>query len=282
MTSPLLRFSFSVALLIAPACGTDTGSATTPTDTGAADSADAASDPDSATTDATAADTAADVATPAVCEASKVPCVTEQLDQLPLYGKASTRLVQNQIEGDAFLSSVDATGGGMNPSEAFVYARFTDKGLEKVTIGDEAAFTSQDWDIAFRRYVIRLNSGVAGPGCVYGAQLAKDTAFQDVTSVPADAEFEPEAYFTTKCTLVPDGSGLEAPDTVTAGFWKYSNCVQMTDFVYLIQRADGRVVKATVTDYYAPEAQATCNTTGKVPMGTPGGQLRIRWAFLQP
>jgi hypothetical protein len=279
MTSPLLRFGFSLALLTAPACGTDAGTSTTPTDTSAADTTNS----DTAGTDDTATpDTAPDSPKPAVCEPSKVPCIDEQVALLPLFGKASTRQVQNQIDGDGFVSSVDAAGGGMNPSEAFVYARFTDKGLEKVAIGDEAAFTSLDWDIAFRRYVIRLNSGVAGPGCVYGAQLAKDTAFQDVASVPVDAEFEPEAYFTTKCTLVPDGSGLEAPDTVTAGFWKYSNCVQMTDFVYLIQRGDGRVVKATVTDYYAPEAQATCNTTGKVPMGTPGGQMRIRWAFLQP
>ena len=47
-----------------------------------------------------------------------------------------------------------------------MYAKFTANGLVKLdTLSDMTALDSMDWDIAFRRYVVRINSGFSGPSC---------------------------------------------------------------------------------------------------------------------
>src|SRR5688572_15324551 len=143
-------------------------------------------------------------------------CTDAQILDLPLFKPASTRAITNSPEGAGFASEIDATGGaggGIEPKESFVYARFTASGLERVDLGDEAAFNSTGWDIAFRRYVIRLNSGVSGPSCVDGARTAANTDYDTLTAEPAGLEYRTEAYYTSSCSLVPDGSGLGAPGT---------------------------------------------------------------------
>lgn len=245
---------------------------------------------DAATSDIGAADTSSDAGPPdakpdtaaTACEATVVPCTDSQIPDMSLLKKASKRIVENEPDGAGFLSHVDATGGGMTPTESYVYARFTDTGLERVDIGDEAAFDKPTWDIAFRRYVIRLDSGVSGPSCVVGAALPAGTDYDSVTAAPAKLALESEAYYTKKCQLVPDGSGLNGPGTVLSGFWTYANCVQMSGAVYIVQLADGRQIKLTVTSFYPAAAQAKCDETGAAPPGTAGGQIRFRWAFLQP
>jgi hypothetical protein len=54
----------------------------------------------------------------------------------------------------------------------------------------------------------------------------------------------------------------------------------MTHHVFVIALADGQHVKLTIDDYYAPAAQDTCDSTGAVPMGSPGANFIVRWAFL--
>ncbi len=99
--------------------------------------------------------------TPVSCEEQMIPEMALQPGVAP-----------GQISNDAsdrqqglWLSEIDATAGGAfsNPPHAYVYGRFTDNGMEKVDLGDEAALESMDWDIAFRRHIIRLNGGASGP-----------------------------------------------------------------------------------------------------------------------
>lgn len=282
----------SVLLLLFAACGTAAGTGG-PADTAAgADSATAADSAaaDSATPDAadagtdsadvtadTSADTAPDTAGNA-CE-HVVPCTDSQILDLQLRKKPSTRLIQNTVDGQGFKSHVDASAGGMSPTESYVYARFTDSGLERVDVGDLAALESVAWDIAFQRYLIRLNSGVSGPSCVRSVTLPPGSDYETLTAAPAGITPVAEHYYDETCTMVPDDSGLGGPATRLATFWQYANCVQMTGEVYVLELADGRRLKLTVTDYYPPAAQATCNETGKTPAGTAGGQVRVRWAF---
>lgn len=226
------------------------------------------------------------------CVAHDPICVDAQIAELLLFDTpASAGLITEEgTTVGEFSTHIDATaepGGaiGTTPTRSYVYARFTDDGLEQVMVSDDDAFSSTDWDIAFRRYVIRLNSGVSGPGCVTGARVAGDPAFEDVTSVPA-ALFE-EDYYTESspgaCTIISDGSGLPgSPDAVLAGYYSYTSsmCLSMSDFVYVIATGSGRHVKLAVTSYYSVANQELCDSGGAPTMPSGSANFRVRWAFL--
>jgi hypothetical protein len=230
--------------------------------------------------------TAADMSMPATsrCPMPVAPtCTDAQIQDLTLFKAASTRAISNTPDGSGFASEIDATAGGsMPPRESYVYARFTATGLEQVAIGDEAAFNSMEWDIAFRRFVIRLNSGVSGPSCVDGARTAANTDYDALATEPASLEYRTEAYYTQSCSLVPDGSGLGSPGTALQSFWRYPGCVQMTGNVFVVRLADGRKVKLVVTHYYEPAVQDYCDANDTVMMGDLGkaAKVGVRWAFL--
>ena len=215
------------------------------------------------------------------CEPSEVTCIDQSIVMLDLFETVSPAAITEEGTTDGeFTTLVDASGGGYNPTQSYVYARFTDTGLAKVDVDDEAAFSSSDWDIAFRRYVVRLNSGVAGPSCVTGARTAPGTTFDTLESVPETLPYHVEEYFTSTCDYVPDGSGIGAPGTVLSSFWTYPGCVSMSGYVYVVALANGRHVKLQVLSYYPPDVQETCETTGTVPMPSGAGAIRVRWAFL--
>ncbi len=210
-------------------------------------------------------------------------CTDESVLELHLFADPNDAPIENEPDGEGFRTHVDATGGGFTPSRAYVYGRFTDEGLVRVDIGDEAAFESTEWDIAFRRFVIRLNSGVSGPSCVTAARTGVGTEYEALTVAPDSLEYRTEEYFTPTCEFVPDGSGLESPGTALQSFWSYPGCVQMTGNVYIVHLANGRKVKLTVTSYYAPDSQEMCDDTGSVAAGPANGagNIRFRWAFLE-
>ncbi len=215
-----------------------------------------------------------------LCTAATVPCQDESIQQLDLFADPSPDLIADEsVETDRFRSFIDSSGGGRPTTQSFVYARFTDQGLEKVDIGDEAAFTSTDWDIAFRRFVVRINSGVSGPSCVQAARTAPGTAFEDLDTVPSDLDFRTESYFTETCTFVAD-SGIGSPATAMISYWQYQACVEMTGNVFVLALADGRFVKLEVLAYYEPDNQQTCNETRSVPLPSGAGNIRIQWAFI--
>lgn len=213
-----------------------------------------------------------------------VPCTDDSVKMLVLFDKPSDAPVRlESSDQGTFKQFVDATAGGLTPTMSFVYAHFTDKGLEQVDISDEDAFTSLDWDIAFRRYVIRLNSGVSGPGDVTAARTVPATTFDSLKAVPDDLEYRSEEYFTQDCTFVSDGSGMVGgPGTALASYWSYKMCLAMTHNVYVIQvdRPKQRHIKFEVTSYYTPTNQQTCDTTGEVPTPTGAANMRMQWAFL--
>ncbi len=218
-----------------------------------------------------------------LCSPTLPSCIDESILQLSLFANPNGALIDNEVDGRGFLTHVDATGGGPSSSLAYVYARFTDAGLVKVNVGDEAAFESTDWDIAFRRFVIRLNSGVSGPSCVTGARTASGTSYDALGFAPDGLAYRAEDYFSSSsCEFVPDGSGLGFPGTVLQSFWSYPGCVQMSGNVFVLRLANGRRLKLMVTSYYSPEVQAICDSTGSVPTGPANGagHLRLRWAFL--
>jgi hypothetical protein len=218
-----------------------------------------------------------------LCDPAEVGCTEESVLMLSLFPDANDAAIENSADGAGFASHVDATAGGPTPTLAYVYARFTDGGLERVDIGDEEAFDSMEWDIAFRRFIIRLNSGVSGPSCVEAARTPGDTDYDSLTTTDDTLAYATEAYFTEACGYVPDGSGLATPGTVLQTFWEYPGCVQMTGNVFVIRLANGRQVKLTVTAYYDVAYQEMCDSASMIGAGPTGaGNLRMRWAFLEP
>jgi len=223
--------------------------------------------------------------TPICTEAADVPCEDQHILALNLNDVASTRGVSNMADGDGFISVVDATAGGFMGNEGYVYVKFTEEGLVTVGTSDEDSFYNMDWDLGFRRYIVRLNSGVSGPSCVSAARLSPGTNYEALTELPdgLDGLYRTEEYFSEgACELIPDGSGLpDAPATALASFWEYPGCVQMTGNVFVIQLADGHHVKFEVLAYYYEAVQQECQDFGTystMPSGS--GNMKVRWAYL--
>src|SRR3989339_223393 len=95
----------------------------------------------------------------------KAPCESEWTDAINPQTKVSTGEVKTQnLSGGVFQTTVDAKAGGMNQSvnNPYVYVSFKDG--SHVDINDLEAKTSTEWDMAFKRAVIRVNGGDSGPG----------------------------------------------------------------------------------------------------------------------
>src|SRR5262249_25125599 len=158
-------------------------------------------------------------------------CTDQSVQKLLLFRPVNMATVGDTSAGSVFTSTIDATagamGGSVTPTKSYVYAKLTDQGMQRVDVGDEDAFNSSDWDIAFRRFIIRLNSGVSGPSCVTAARTAPSTQFDALTAAPANLDFRTEQYFTGTCDLIPDGSGLmDNPGVALQSFWEYPGCVK--------------------------------------------------------
>ncbi|EPX62811.1 hypothetical protein D187_006221 [Cystobacter fuscus DSM 2262] len=214
------------------------------------------------------------------CEASPVRCAERSIDQLNLLTTVSTGEIREEgtVAGE-FQTYVDARAGGASATQSYTYGRFTPQGLSRVAVDDQAALASTDWDIALRRYTIRVNSGVSGPSCVAVARTPAGTSFESVTAVDAAWGFSTEDYFTESCEAIPGQYGLGLA-TRLEDFWGYEACLSMTGAVFVLRLADGRHVKLQVMHYYDPEPQRVCDETGEVPQPSGAAQLRIRWAFL--
>jgi hypothetical protein len=225
-------------------------------------------------------DTDTDVGPVAVCTTpTAIQCEDQIILDLSLHDDLiSDGDVETTTDGADFVTTVDASAGGMNEASdnPWVYVKFTDTGAVRVDLADEPALESMDWDIAARRFGLRLNGGVSGPSCV-GAAVFLESTYDELTTVPAGIEYVQEAFYTDSCTYVPDSFGLNSPQVVLSPWWSYESCVETTGHPALIRLADGRVIKFVVEAYYGT-GQDDCNSDG-----TPGGDsanFTWRWAFV--
>lgn len=216
----------------------------------------------------------------AECGPEGVPCEDAMILDLGLVGgSVSEGAVGNAADGAGWISSVDATAGGIvdAPSNPWVYLRFTDDGLEKVDLDDLEALASTDWHIAAKRFGIRINSGVSGPGCVTVATAADDE-YETLAALPEDATLRSEAFYDESCGFIDDGAGAGGANFALTPWWFYPGCVGVTYVPFVIELGeDGRHVKFMVESYYE-SGQAECNESGA--MGSGSANFTWRWAFI--
>lgn len=223
---------------------------------------------------------------PVCTEPTAVPCEDDVILAMNLQDEPAPGLIENEPDGDGFASMIDATAGGAftTTPDSYTFGKFTDEGLVKVELSDEEALASMDWDISFRRYVVRINSGHSGPSCVGAARVPGEPDYEGLVAVPEEGSlsYRTDEYFTESCELIADGTGLEgSPATALSSYWTYPGCVQMTGNVYVVRLADGRQVKLTVTHFYNEDAQTECQEAETIPMMNNGSaNIRVRWAFL--
>lgn len=235
----------------------------------------------SAGKDTSVSDTSEGSAVDAVCEEPvDVSCVDQLILDLSLHDdKVSDGEVTTTADGGDFVTTVDASAGGYNnaTNNPWVYVRFTADGAERVDIDDETALESMDWDMALRRFIIRLNGGSSGPSCVGSASFL-ESSYEELTEVPEGISFAPDEYYTDDCTIINDSSGLPgSPQVVLGPWWEYPGCVSTTMVPHLIQLADGHILKLVVESYYG-EGQDTCNQNGTP--GDDGANYTMRWAWM--
>lgn len=238
---------------------------------------------DTAQTPDTAGDSGtAESADPVCTEPTEVGCVDEIILDLSLHDDmVSDGNVENEVDGDDWLSVADASAGGMSGASQnpWLYLRFTDEGLQRVDIDDESALEEMTWHFAARRYILRLNGGTSGPSCVGGAEVRGDYA--EVTLSDADgAAFALEDFYTDECELIEDGSTLSGSiEAVLGAWWEYGSCVATTGQAFVLQLDDGRFVKFAVDAYYKGEGQTECNDEGIT--NNESGIYTFRWQFLE-
>lgn len=227
-------------------------------------------------------DTGETPALEAMCTEQTPPvCIDEMISDLSLHDdKVSTREVTDTIDGADFVTAIDATAGGFDAASQnpWVYVKFTEDGAVRVDIDDETALESLDWDLAARRFILRLNGGTSGPSCV-GAMPLLERSYDELTEVPGDALYSLDNFYSEDCTIINDASGLpDSPQVALSPWWSYETCVETTGNPFLVQLADGHVIKLRVEQYYGT-GQEDCNTTGTT--GGDSANFVLRWTFLQ-
>jgi hypothetical protein len=215
-----------------------------------------------------------------VCETpAEIACEDAMILDLSLQTDVSDAEVSNAQDGEDWVTDVDASAGGYSEASnnPWVYVRFTDSGAERVEIDDEAALESMDWHIAARRFILRLNGGSSGPSCV-GATPFLQKSYGELTEISDGTTYYTDDYYTDDCTIINDSSGLPgSPQVAMGSWWSYDACVKTTGYPFLIQLADGRVVKLVVEQFYG-SGQEECNESD-VP-GEDSGEMRWRWRFM--
>ena len=107
-----------------------------------------------------------------------------------------------------FTTVIDASAGGgaEQANNPFVYLDLDgEEGAVKVEIDDVASFTSTEWDIALKRFVIRSNSGDFG----FGDEEVVTAPGEEIgtgTDVPSES-FADDDWTGEGCALVQDSTG---------------------------------------------------------------------------
>lgn len=145
-------------------------------------------------------------------------------------------------DGPLVRAEVLDTGG----KKLFIDA--TNKGSQVYVDLDEAremkaeeAFSTNGWDLSFKRYEIAINSGSANPGGLVEAAIVKDGDFAALAQAPADG-------FATG--IGPAMSTIDGPDAWFTYNLSAHGVVTRTDIFYVVKSSAGAFFKLRMLGYY--------------------------------
>lgn len=148
---------------------------------------------------------------------------------------------------------IDATAGGLMEQANFPWTYINLGTASRVDITDTEADTSAGWDLAFKRPIIRTNSGAGAVGNG-GAAFLKEATFDAVTKESAQsADIKIESWFDDKCVLQVDEGGYTR--TTFDGWYDYggqqTHAVTPHPGVFVVTGGDGQAYKVELESYYA-------------------------------
>ncbi len=129
-----------------------------------------------------------------------------------LYGvntEASEAPATFEPDGDATRLVLDASFGGLAnaPSSSYAYIDLDTESL--LALSDAQALSDDDWDIAFNRSNVRLNSGDSGPGSLSLARM-DGVAWEDAEPPAGDDDWLQDDVIDEQCEEVTFGQGFSA------------------------------------------------------------------------
>jgi hypothetical protein len=206
-------------------------------------------------------------------------CSSVLRQSLSLVDQASTAPVSVLDQSGSELTLyIDASVGGVAGQEThpWVYVKLATGAAVAET--DLTAFTSKAWDLAFKRSVIRTNSGDSGPGNGGAIRIALPWDAVDRSTL-GDKSLPVELWFEAECKIK-----LDATNNLITTFSDWSEYNQTShvlspapDVVYITAGADGTLYKVAVLDYYSKPNGAHGIETG---VNSDSGRYKLRVAPL--
>jgi hypothetical protein len=191
--------------LLLAACGSDDEGAASPdsgttNDTGGSTDAGVDVAPDAAVEEDVA--TVGDVSTPPDADENACPQV-DLIEAWPLVDDIAIGSVETEAADASSVVTIDAAAGGSAESRnnAFVYLDLNTG--EMVRLTDLESLIDTEWQLAFRRTNLRLNSGDSGPG-TWEMTKVSETTFDAVTTLPDDANWQTDVTFESDCDVIFD------------------------------------------------------------------------------
>jgi heme-binding HmuY-like protein len=191
-------------------------------------------------------------------------CSAALKQTLSLVDQVSTApvIILSEAAGERTLY-VDAVAGGANAKDKNPWVYLALSSGEAVALTDPQALESKAWDLAFKRNLIRTNSGDSGPG--RGGAIRIALGWDEVDrSTLGNRSLPIEEWFDDQCTLELSDNG----DVVTTfGAWdEYDEATHLltpADVVYVTAGADGTLYKLAIVDYYSTETGAHGSTAAR-------------------
>jgi len=169
---------------------------------------------------------------------------------------------------------IDAAAGGINGQDNNPWIYLSLATGQAVAVTDIDALSSTAWDLAFKRFVVRTNSGDSGPGQGGAIRIALAWDKVDAATLGKQMLLPTETWFDADCNLNVDVN-MELITTFS-GWSQYDEALHVLnatpDVVYITAGGDGSLYKVAILDYYSTATGAH---------GTASGHYKVRVAPLQ-
>lgn len=145
--------------------------------------------------------------------------------------------------------------------DASAYSTWKYFSFEEDTVVSITDFsTSTNWDIAFHRSDIRVNSGQSGPGNGGSYDMGK-VDFNSVTEAPADGYSLNTTISILESYTMPPVYVQTPGDTLVSKWLKIVTDIvpptyQYSDNIYIIRTAKGKYAKIWLKDYFSNDAKS--------------------------